>query len=59
MLKKVVLITLGVALILSGCAGTSSTGEAGTLTKIRLPMGYIPNIQFAQFYVAVEKITRS
>ena len=55
MLKKVVLIMLGLALILSGCASPASTNEAGTLTKIRLPMGYIPNIQFAPFYVAVQK----
>jgi NitT/TauT family transport system substrate-binding protein len=55
MLKKIVLIMLGMALVLSGCAGNLSTEEAGTLTKIRLPMGYIPNIQFAPFYVAVQK----
>jgi NitT/TauT family transport system substrate-binding protein len=55
MFRKLVLILLGVALVLSGCASSKSTNEAGALTKIRLPMGYIPNIQFAPFYVAVEK----
>lgn len=55
MLKKLVLITLGVALTLSACSNLGSTNETGTLTKIRLPMGYIPNIQFAPFYVAMQK----
>jgi NitT/TauT family transport system substrate-binding protein len=55
MLKKVVLITLGVALVLSGCANSNSTNEPIALTKIRLPMGYVPNIQFAPFYVAIQK----
>jgi NitT/TauT family transport system substrate-binding protein len=55
MFRKIVLIMLGVALILSGCAGPKSTNETGALTKIRLPMGYIPNIQFAPFYVAIQK----
>jgi len=55
MLKKILLLTLGVAFALSACASPGSTDEAGTLTKIRLPMGYIPNIQFAPFYVAVQK----
>jgi NitT/TauT family transport system substrate-binding protein len=55
MLKKVVLIMLGVALVLSGCTNSQSSNEAGELTKIRLPMGYIANIQYAPFYVAVEK----
>jgi len=53
MLKKIVLIMLGLALGLSAC-GTPKRGN-GALTKISLPMGYIPNVQFAPFYVALEK----
>jgi len=55
MFRKIVLIMLGLALVLSGCGSSTSTNATGTLTKISLPMGYIPNIQFAPFYVAVEK----
>jgi len=55
MFRKLVLIMIGLALVLSACSSSQSTQEAGTLTHIRLPMGYIPNIQFAPFYVAVEK----
>jgi len=55
MFRKLVLLMLGLALVLSGCGSSNSTNDAGTLTKISLPMGYIPNIQFAPFYVAVEK----
>ncbi|MBI2757662.1 MAG: ABC transporter substrate-binding protein [Chloroflexi bacterium] len=53
MFKKIVLTLLGLALGLSAC-GAPKSGN-GALTKISLPMGYIPNIQFAPFYVAVEK----
>jgi NitT/TauT family transport system substrate-binding protein len=53
MFRKFVLIVLGMTLALSGC-GSPANG-AGELTKIRLPMGYIPNIQFAPLYVAIEK----
>jgi len=55
MFRKFVLITLGVALALSACSGPRSVNGTGTVTKIRLPMGYIPNIQFAPFYVAIQK----
>jgi NitT/TauT family transport system substrate-binding protein len=55
MFRKMVLIMLGLALGLSGCGSSQSTNEAGALTKIRLPLGYIPNVQFAPLYVAVEK----
>ena len=53
MFRKLVLITLGMALILSACSNSQVQNEA--LTHIRLPMGYIANIQYAPFYVAVEK----
>lgn len=53
-----VLITLLSAC--SGMAGDASnkpdtTSTPVPLVHIRLPMGYIPNIQFAPFYVAVDK----
>ena len=54
-MKKVVLLMLGLALVLMGCANSTSTNEAGGLRHIKLPMGYIPNIQYAPFYVAVDK----
>jgi len=53
MFRKLVLIVLGLGLALSGCGSSQVKDEA--LTHIRLPMGYIPNIQYAPFYVAVEK----
>ena len=55
MLKKLGLLMLGLAMILSSCTGTNSANDAKTIRKIKLPMGYIPNIQYAPFYVAVEK----
>jgi len=53
MLKKIVYLMLGLALSLSAC-GTSQPKEE-SLTKIRLPLGYIANIQFAPLYAAIEK----
>jgi NitT/TauT family transport system substrate-binding protein len=56
-LRSFVLFVLISAFILTACAPAptvTSEQAAGDLTKIRLPMGYIPNVQFAPFYVASE-----
>lgn len=55
MFKKIVLIALGLALGLSACGSLQSAQDAGTLTRVKLPLGYVPNVQFAPLYVAVEK----
>ena len=41
-------------ILLAGCASPTPV-DRSTLRKIRLPLGYIPNVQFAPLYVAVEK----
>jgi NitT/TauT family transport system substrate-binding protein len=41
------------ALALSACAPQSPT--PGALTPVKLPVGYVPNIQFAPLYVAIER----
>ena len=58
MLKKLVLLTL-VAALLAACQpaqpALTETPTPNPLVHIKVPMGYIPNIQFAPFYVAVER----
>ncbi|HET7009790.1 MAG TPA: ABC transporter substrate-binding protein [Anaerolineales bacterium] len=39
---------------LAACARTAPPNEEA-LTTIRLPMGYIPNVQYAPFYLAVDR----
>ena len=54
MIRKIVYLALTLALGLMACTPIGSRNDAGALTKIRLPLGYIPNVQFAPLYVAVE-----
>ena len=51
-MQRFLTLSLFLAALLSGC---DSPAEGGELEAVRLPMGFIPNVQFAPFYVAVEK----
>ena len=55
MLKRELLLVLlaGLLVACSGAASPAPSGEA--LRTVTLPVGYIPNVQFAPLYVAVEK----
>lgn len=56
--RRTLLPLLPLALLVSACGGKPpATNPAPTqaLTQVRLPVGYIPNIQFAPLYVAMEK----
>ncbi|MCS6993159.1 MAG: ABC transporter substrate-binding protein [Anaerolineales bacterium] len=54
--RKIVIWMLVWAMALSACASATGVGAGvSSPTSIKLPMGYIPNVQYAPFYVAVEK----
>jgi len=62
MFKRLTFLFILVALLLAACAPqltpTATTAPEPTekpLTKVRLPMGYIPNVQYAPYYVAAAK----
>jgi NitT/TauT family transport system substrate-binding protein len=54
--KKLGLMVMAVSLVvLSGCGVVSTPTQPASPTQVTLAMGYIPNVQFAPFYVAVNK----
>jgi NitT/TauT family transport system substrate-binding protein len=54
-----VIVLLALVVLVAACNGQSETEPATVLPEkilpVMLPVGYIPNIQFAPLYVAVEK----
>jgi NitT/TauT family transport system substrate-binding protein len=55
MIHRILPAAIAMGMLLSGCAGAAPTTAAGPLAKTRLPLGYIPNIQFAPLYVAADR----
>ena len=50
-MRKIISVIFLMAILLTACGKKSSS----SLEQIRLPLGYIPNVQFAPLYVAVAK----
>jgi NitT/TauT family transport system substrate-binding protein len=49
------LVLVFLALLVAACAGDETEEYEGPVTAVRLPMGYIPDPQYAPFYVALDK----
>jgi len=54
-LRNFVPVFATLALVLGGCAPAQPRPQTGASTHVRIPLGYIPNIQFAPLYVALER----
>ena len=53
-MRRILLFSLLVVLLFTACTPPTAAAPK-PMTDIRLPVGYIPNIQFAPLYVAIEK----
>lgn len=54
-MQRLIFVLILAALLTACAAPLPAATPTAALTPVRLPVGYIPNIQFAPLYVAVEK----
>lgn len=54
-MKPLLLLVLVLALTLAACSSGDTPAQPDDLTRIRLPMGYVPDPQYAPLYVADRK----
>jgi NitT/TauT family transport system substrate-binding protein len=53
--RKPFILSILIVVLIASCATPAAPSANKPVEKIRLPMGYIPNVQYAPFYVAVDK----
>ncbi len=52
--RRILTVVLALLMLLSACAGPGQRA-GGELRKVTIAMGFIPNVQFAPMYVALER----
>jgi len=53
--RQIVLALILLLLLITACTPASTQTPTPQLTPVRLPVGFIPNVQFAPLYVALDK----